>query len=352
VTLPTTDATLFETMIFSQIEKRGLTAGSMDDTAFEFEVVHQEGNETLLSVDVLSPEFPEAWCLPRAAGYSPSARLLHLPENKLLIYREHRRLVLAANRHGRLTHLQALSAEPVLNAASAQEVNLTVLSLEGEGLIGENPELMVMGKFESGDGWEEFERTLVMPVELTSEPPQPRNNPDLQNSFLPALVRQARSRRSTGRQRLTIGLIAAAAYIAAGLLLWFYAQSTKKTIALLEQEVSETRPGVEEIVQSEGRWRELEPAFNLHYYPLVQLNEITRVLPPSGVLIREFETKGTAIFVRGQARDVQLAARLKEEIENNQAFGAYQWNMPNPKVDQNNTATFDIQGTPKNAGIE
>ena len=117
VTLPTTDATLFETMIFSQIEKRGLTTSSMDDTAFEFEVVHQEGNETLLSVDVLSPEFPEAWCLPRAAGYAPSARLLQLPENKLLIYREHRRLVLAAGDDDQEcgTHQELLHVGPLVS---------------------------------------------------------------------------------------------------------------------------------------------------------------------------------------------------------------------------------------------
>ena len=73
---------------------------------------------------------------------------------------------------------------------------------------------------------------------------------------------------------------------------------------------------------------------------------------PDLAQFRQFETRGTSVYVRGQARDVQLAARLKEEIEGDPAFSVYQWNMPNPKVDQNNTATFEIQGTPKNGTTE
>lgn len=352
VTLPTTEESLFDSMVFAQIEKRGLGGATLDDTVFQYEIIQQEGNETLLSVDVLSPDFPEAWCLPRAAGYAPSARLLHLPEDQLLVYAEHRRLVLAVNRHGRLTHLQALSAEPSLTAAAAQEINLTVLSLQGEGLIAETPDLVVSGDFKTNGDFQEFEKSLVMPAELRREKPRLKENPELQDAFLPALVRNARKRRSSGRRNLVIGLFAAAAYVAIGVFLWFFAKSTEASIALLKEQVTETQPGVDEILRTEQRWRELEPAFNLRYYPLVQLNEITRILPASGVLIRQFETRGTSVFVRGQARDVQLAARLKEEIEQDPAFEAYQWIMPNPKVDQNNTATFEIQGTPNNGTTE
>jgi len=33
-------------------------------------------------------------------------------------------------------------------------------------------------------------------------------------------------------------------------------------------------------------------------------------------------------------------------------FKAYDWSMPNPKVEQNNTATFEIEGKPKNSGTD
>ena len=104
------------------------------------------------------------------------------------------------------------------------------------------------------------------------------------------------------------------------------------------------RPEAEWVQTSSDRWRSLEPAIDLDYYPLVQLNQVTRGRPPSGVVIREFETKGRSIRIRGRARDAQLAFRFEEGLEANEALGAYQWNMPNPKVERDNSATFEIQG--------
>ena len=125
-----------------------------------------------------------------------------------------------------------------------------------------------------------------------------------------------------------------------------FAQKTKADIAQLEDEVENSRPLVADIRQAEDRWRTFQPAVDLHYFPLVQLNEITKAMPGSGVLIREYETRGRSIFVRGQAKDVQIAFQLMEDLKKNPAFSGYQWNMPQPKVEQNNTATFQIQGEP------
>jgi len=82
------------------------------------------------------------------------------------------------------------------------------------------------------------------------------------------------------------------------------------------------------------------------------LNEFTRVMPGSGVLVREFETKGRTITIDGSARDVQMAFRLKEDLERNPFFKGYAWSMPQPKVEKNNMATFRIQGQPKNEGTD
>jgi hypothetical protein len=49
---------------------------------------------------------------------------------------------------------------------------------------------------------------------------------------------------------------------------------------------------------------------------------------------------------------VQLANRLLEDLQSMAEFNAYDWSMPNPKVEKNNTATFEITGKPKNAGTD
>ena len=48
----------------------------------------------------------------------------------------------------------------------------------------------------------------------------------------------------------------------------------------------------------------------------------------------------------------QLANQLLEDLQGMEGFERYQWAMPNPKVEKNNTATFVISGEPKNAGTD
>lgn len=353
VKLPTTDANLFPAMVGSQIEKRGLAHhGDASATPHAFLVLDQDDNESHLSVDVLLEDFPETLCLPKAAGYAPSARLIRLPEDRLLLWKEQKRLVLAVNRHGHLSHVQVLSAEPTLNAAAAQEINLTTLSLQAEGLVHDSPELLVMGSVVKTDAEDRtaFEKALLMPAEFTSEEPEAAPSTSTNDGLLPAAVRSARQRRSSGRKRSLFAMLALVIYLVAGTFLWKFAKSREAEIARLEDRVEETRPLVEEIQLAEARWRQLEPGFDLHYYPVVQLNEITRAMPGSGVVIREYETRGRQITVQGRARDVQMAFRLKEDLEGNDFFRAYSWNMPQPRVERDNTVTFRIQGQPKHEG--
>jgi hypothetical protein len=353
IKVPTTEAALFPSMVQSQIERRGLAHhGEASGTPHQFRVVEQSGHETLLSVDVLSENFPETLCLARAAGYAPTARLLRLPEDKLLLWREQKRLVLAVNRDGHLTHTQVLSAEPELSPGSAQEINLTTLSLQAEGLIDDSAELVVAGPLAAElEGKVEFEKALLIPAEFRPEPLAPVYSA-ADDRFLPHGVRNSRQRRGSARRRIAIGALAALVYLAAGFWLWQRAQHTKAVIAGLEQQVEETRPAVAEIQETEARWRELEPAFDLHYFPLVQLNEITRAMPGSGVLVRQFETRNREIEIDGSAQDVQMAFRLKEDLEKNTFFRFYSWEMPQPKVERNNMATFRIQGKPKHEGTD
>ena len=343
IRVPTTDSELFEDMIMAQVDKRGLGG---DDTIFDYEIVNQDGGqETLLSVNVLSHEFPENLCLENAAGYAPTARIREMPDDGLVLWKEQRRLVLAACRDGCLTHVQALSAAPELSAASAQEINLSVLSLLAERLIEDDPTITVAGNFGTDDR-QTFEAVLNMPVEFAADLPiRRRFSPGTR--YLPTNVTRARARKKAIRIWSLIGLVMLVAYSVTGFFIWKSSKSTEGQVASLKQQISILEPDVEAVQASEARWSTLQPAFDLQYFPLVQLNEVTKVMPPSGVLVREFRTEGTSIRIRGYARDVQLAFNLQKDLEANPAFSAYDWEMPRPSVDRNNTATFDIRGTPK-----
>lgn len=121
---------------------------------------------------------------------------------------------------------------------------------------------------------------------------------------------------------------------------------------MLERSVALAEPDVERVRQAEQRWQALQPSFDKSLFPVVQLSRLTSALPGSGVVIREYRTSGRDIRVRGQARDVQLANQLVEDLRNMEAFRSYEWSMPNPRMEKNNTATFEIVGKLKHEGTE
>lgn len=344
--LPTQDETVFEDMVFAQIEKRGLAESTGRSTPFDFHVAEKKDGHSLLSVDVLSAEFPDAWCVSGAVAYVPTARLLHSSvESDVILWREHGRWVLVSKVHGQLTGSIQLSASDELDGALAQEVNLLSLSLQADGSVGENPRLLVLGDY-SGDDRQDFENSLLLSVEF-----HPVSAPRLEldaarhiERLLPLSVKDDKARKQRMRKRSAVVMAVCVLYVIVGAGLWVYSQRTKQNIENLKEQVEANRPKVRQIEDAAQRWQELSPAFDLKRFPLVQLNEVTRVMPPSGVLIREYETKGSSVRIRGQARDAQIAFQFEEDLKSSEFLEGYQWNMPQPKVDKNNTATFEIQG--------
>jgi Tfp pilus assembly protein PilN len=160
-----------------------------------------------------------------------------------------------------------------------------------------------------------------------------------------------RRRRKVARNLalLALGLIV---YSVVGVWVWNDAKVTEREIDSLERRIAIIQPDVERVQLIEERWRSLEPAFEKDLFPIVQLSRITAALPGSGVVIREYRTTGRDVRVRGQARDVQLANRLLEDLQGMNGFARYEWSMPNPRVERNNTATFEIQGKLKNEGAD
>lgn len=348
--VPTTQAELFGPLVKTQADKRGLAAPGHALIA-TWHVISQENGETLLSADVLTHDWPELLCLPKAAGYAASARLYRLPPDRLVLWREHQRWVLAANRDGRVTHSQVLSAPVDDPAALAQEVGLCALLLQGEGVAPENPDLVVCGELEVG--WiEEFRKACLIPVEFARplEPDTKLMGAALKDQRLvPASVTAARSRGAFRRRLAMAGALVASLYLAAGAILWRHSVQVQREVATLEEKIALNRPQVEEIVLAEQRWQAVEPAVDARHFPLVQLNEIAAAMPPSGVVIREFRTSGQSVTVQGQARDVQLAHGLVEALNKDQRLRGYAWTMPNPKMEKNNAASFEIRGAWKYA---
>lgn len=353
VSLPKTDPALYESMIFAQIEKRGLAASSRGETMFDFVPLRSEAPGVRFAVSVVPP-LDENSLMKHAGGYAPAAALRPAPSGGARLWREQGRLIFGIYEDREPLHVQALSGTTKAGAAAAQEISLLLLSLSGDEAVAEwlpsGIEVAVAGLTEAEKA--ELEKGLSLPVTDFRDGVETAAAPAGRLRLLPASVQRFRRSRSLGRKLSALGVVLLAGYLIAASWFWVEGKSAVREIASLERQIAIVEPDVTRIQQISQRWDRLEPAFEKKWFPLVQLNGFTSALPGSGVVVREFRTTGRSVRVRGQARDVQLANRLLEDLRAMEHFSEYDWSMPNPKVEKNNTATFEIEGKPKDAGAD
>ncbi len=353
VILPETDASLHESMVFAQIEKRGLSSVSKEDTLFDFRSIRKDESGELFAVSSVTG-LDDELVINQAGGYSTSAALLSPPDGGALLWTENKRLVFGIFEHGEPLHVQALSGSSEIGGASGQEISLLLMSLSGDEALRDvlPTGIEVVAENVDVESRVEFEKSLSIPVTAYREQPSGRSEAEGRDRLLPSSISKFRRRRGFRQRATVVGGVLLIAYLVAAAWLWTKGKRTVREIDSLERQISIVEPDVTRIQQISQRWTRLEPAFEKKWFPLVQLNDFTSALPGSGVVVREFRTNGRAIRVRGQARDVQLANRLLEDLQAMDAFASYDWSMPNPKVEKNNTATFEIEGRPKNVGAD
>ncbi len=352
--LPPVEEALHESMLLAQVDKRGLAAKGAALIDYE-RLAHDKRGDTF-AVRVAS-ELPPDWIVPTAAGYTLSAAL-RTPspvrsspnETGASLWREHGRLVLGLFVGDSPALVQVLGGKPEPGEALASEVNLILLGLGGERLFAHAPptELVLYLDGIEAEGLAAFRSALSLPVRV--EPPRPPARGEARPRLLPAEVSRHRRRRRAAARNLSLMAAGLVVYAVAGVWVRNEAQATRREIASLEQRIAIVEPDVERVQLAEERWRALAPAFDKDLFPVVQLSRITSALPGSGVVVRQYRTTGRQIRLRGQARDVQLANRLLEDLQSMEGFERYEWSMPNPKVERNNTATFEIEGKLKQEG--
>jgi hypothetical protein len=156
-------------------------------------------------------------------------------------------------------------------------------------------------------------------------------------------VREAQAGKSRRQRYIRYALMAAGLYASLAFFGFAYLQSQDQKAIRLAVEVDETAPAAAAVKRTAERWKALAPAIETYRYPLVQLNDVTSLMPPSGIVIREFEAKTAEIEIRGEARDAQTAFQFLEDIKKHRNLGRYDWSMPQPSVKEK-TAAFRAQG--------
>ncbi len=341
--LPQSDDAVLEQMIIAQLEKRGIKG--MTDLArnFRWHQLGAAGPLAILSVDVLAEPFPEQLAVPHAADYTSALRLSQLPPGNLVIVEEQGDAILAASYQGKLFHSHIIGQQSASVDELAQEIMLARMSLEANPGFGTISGVTMVGSWDKSMA-AALGAATRLPVDAIAQIPKDTKLETRDwTSLLPPMVRESQRAGSQRRKLIRIGVLASVGIAALGFIGMSYLRIQEQKAESLATEVEKTAPAAAEVKRTAEHWKALAPAIEQNRYLLVQLNEITSLMPPSGIVIRKFEAKTTEIEIRGEARDAQTAFQFLEDIKKHRNLGRYEWSMPQPSVKEK-TASFRAQG--------
>lgn len=344
--LPMADHSVLSQMIEAQLEKRGLRGPNGTVAAHRWHILGQVGTRAVISVDVLAEPFPIDLIQNDAQDYTAALRLTKLPSGHLVIIEEQGDLIIAIGHQGRLFHSHIFALGSASNEEIAREVKLTQLALEPD--LGHEAMAAVALV---GDSWDastasSLEQFVGMPVRILSDlPPTATQDAGARDVLLPPSVREAQAERTRKRKFTRHATLAALLFVSLVFLAFAYLTFLERRAETLSLEIAKTSGPAEAVKRTAERWTALAPAIESRLYPMNLLSEITQILPPSGIVIREFEVKAGAIKIDGESRDAQMAFQFLEDLKKHSLLSRYAWNMPQPSVKEK-TATFSVQGKP------
>ncbi len=343
--LPKTDKELLEQIIITQLERRGFKLEN--DAAGRnyrwYLLGHHEG-QCVISVDLLADPFPESLAAGHASDYSPALRLAQLPAGHLVITEEQGDLILAASYEGGLYHSHIIAHGSLAEDALALEITLARLALEADLGTGSITGVALAGSGFDGAQAARLSEVLDLPVRVVAAlPPDTQGETRTWSKMLPRSIRDAQTtaqHRSKIMRALAFGGML---YASLTFLAFAYLHHQGQIAAQLTEEVERDREPASVVRKANEHWKALAPAIEPKRYPLFLLAEINRIMPASGIVIREFEVKGDAIEIKGEARDAQLAFQFIEDFKKNRVLSRYEWTAPRPEL-KGTTATFRAQG--------
>ncbi len=345
------DGTMVRRMVFGQLEKRGLLArGNTPETA-PF-ACHPVGGGpdggTRLSVDVLSGELPPSERPAGTRSFAAALRLFTLPDDTLVLLRQHGHWVVAAGRDGIPVFAQVLGTTVSPAETLVADLRATALTLESRGWLTGDVRRVQIWDDAPPDAASRLAGLLGIPVEAPGRPA-----PDgtlvrqiAKGAFLlpkPHLEHQRRRRDRSTKLLVAAGVVLALVAIAA----FFHHKlgRLEARAAALETELAASADGASAVTKAGKRWRELRYVLEPKRYPLVHLDHLTRLMPDQGIVMSSFDSKVSELRFTGIAADAKSAYAYFNAIRDDDALGVYNWSMDRPNLDDTGTARFEIKGT-------
>jgi hypothetical protein len=342
--LPNAEHDVLEQIIITHLERKGLKQEAGRQRNFRWHLLTQNASVATVSVDILAEPFPEDLALPQASDYTSALRLLTLPNSSVLITEEHGSLVLAANYQGKLYHSHLFAPANASVEEIAQEILLSRLSLEQDLGVGGISSVTLAGISWTEDIAETLSTLTELPTKVVPHlPPNTELDTRSWTRLLPLSVHVAQLGAARKKKVTRMAILSAMLFVSLLFIAFAYLRMQERTAAALAAEVAETAEPASQVKKTVERWKALAPAIEPNRYPMVLLAEVTKLMPPSGIVIRDFEVKDTEVDIRGEARDAQMAVQFVEDLQKHKILGMYKWSKPQPTV-RDKTAQFRAQG--------
>lgn len=339
--LPMADHELLDQMVETHLERHGLRTADGGLRPHRWHLLGQTTGQAIISVDVLADPFPEHLAVHQAKDYLAALRLSELPEGHLVVLEEQGELVIAASHHGKLFRSHVFAPAGASPEEVAAEIEMTRLALEALPAFGAITAVTLVGR-----GWEadRVGRLVDLPTQVMEALPRVTQVESSQHGeLLPLAVREARDSRVRRAKWLRFTVMGVIVYVALAVLGVIYLRGKEQKIQVFQSQLDETTAPAAAVKKTAEAWKSLAPAHDSTRYPMVLMAEITQLMPPSGIAIRQFECATAQIELRGEARDAQLAYQFLEDLQNHRILGRYAWSMPQPSV-REKTASFRAQG--------
>lgn len=341
VWVPAEDPSLFEDLVFTQLELRGLAGRSREGTSFFWQEIASEGDQALLHAVVFPGHLAPRYWHGDVTQYAVSPACLPLPPDEVSVWEEEGGWVAAVTRGERLLHFQALATKAP-SADMALEVWLLLAPLEAGKMLSGGGSVRLFYQGAEPPDLGDWRAAGGLPVEAVPFPPPVR--PKEPDTGMPIPVREVQKAKEVSARRQKLALVAAAAYfvivlaLAANTLrLWWKADALSATLAAEEPEVTAVRSAMD-------RWNSLEPALNPGGYPLEVLYQTARLLPEDGVRLTIFQMGLDRVVIAGEASTLTAAQRFQEELRKNPDLIDFEWRADNPKMMPTGSARFQIDG--------
>ena len=268
-----------------------------------------------------------------------SASCLPLPSNSLTVWRELGRLVVAITIGPRLAYFSPLSAA-TLDHSGLAELNNICLQLTFQRVLSTLSGIVLW--IEDGD-IEHIQKVTGVPV-LREDRPSPQIAAVSKTGLMPGdVIATRQAAEAAARTRLMVlgGAFVISALVAAFMVVMSVA--TNERDALREQ-VAEITPRAAKVANHKDAWQEVATAVDPNSYPMELLLRCMEPKASDEITLTSFECTQDTILLRGRAKEISPALKYSEELKQTDSL-AFTWEASTPRIESDNSATFEMKGT-------